>query len=51
MSIIPNEEAVQEPNTVDAPAGSSLQEPNTGESATQEPNTGESSLQEPNTTG
>ena len=53
MSIIPdqNEEAIQEPNTGEGPASSSLQEPNTGAGATQEPNTGESSLQEPNTIG
>ena len=49
MSVIPNEEAIQEPNTIDEPAGASLQEPNTGEG--QEPNTGEGALQEPNTIG
>ncbi len=52
MSVIPeqNEEAIQEPNTVDAPSSSSLQEPNTGAGAAQEPNTIDGP-QEPNTIG
>jgi hypothetical protein len=47
MSMIPEEDAIQEPTTKEGPTSSSFQEPTTG--ASQEPTTGEGSVQEPTT--